>query len=97
MMKYYSKFNIFSICMILSLIILFASMSHANSASTRHSKPKFNKKEESSGPTRSRQSKANTKNKSTELPKNFYERLGITKKATDKEIKKAYRKLAIKV
>lgn len=32
-----------------------------------------------------------------DLPANFYERLGISKKATDKEIKKAYRKLAIKV
>jgi len=35
--------------------------------------------------------------KSSELPSNFYERLGVKKDATDKEIRKAYRKLAVKV
>ena len=34
---------------------------------------------------------------SADLPSNFYERLGVSKKATEQEIRKAYRKLAIKV
>jgi hypothetical protein len=35
--------------------------------------------------------------KSEKLPANYYDRLGINKKATENEIKKAYRKLAVKV
>jgi hypothetical protein len=57
------------------------------------------KEEEKKQRTHDKQTKsrASSSGKSSSLPSNFYERLGVGKKSTDKEIKKAYRKLAVKV
>lgn len=62
--------------------------SSAGSKNKQQSKP-------SSEPGRS--GKGSSKVKKDDLPVNYYDRLGVSKKATDKEIKKAYRKLAMKV
>jgi len=76
------------VCLILCVVVLFLTSSTALASSSKPSSRGRNTRQDSP--------RFKQKSSAGDLPKNFYDRLGVTSKATDKEIRKAYRKLAIK-
>jgi hypothetical protein len=87
---------------IIAIILILLDESSAGKARTNSKTTSTkDKSKETKKPEPSRTSKASKgklpEHLKGELQKNFYERLGISKKAKDREIKKAYRTLAKKV
>jgi len=85
----YCRISSVSLCLLLSVIILLATTSAAIASSSKSSARGKSSRQQESNKTKP---KVND-----DLPKNFYTRLGVSPKASEKDIKKAYRKLAMKV
>lgn len=98
-MLWRSRTRLVTLILVISLFVLcMTSFNGKASASATRGDRRRPKEQEKAMPRTARTSNAGRRAaKSEELPVNFYERLGVSKKATDKEIRKAYRKLAVKV
>ncbi|RYH07274.1 hypothetical protein EON65_41905 [archaeon] len=79
--------------LLILVVLTFPSIAHAGTTRASRGRQKEADTKAKTKPSTS----AKKSSKGGDLPANFYDRLGVKKDATEQQIRKAYRKLAVKV